>query len=142
MLAFAIAPLAAPVAIAVIFTGATILQIGWFRGKGLQAVLPAIFLYGSWSCALAYPAAVLLGIPAYAIAQRRGWLSLRQAIVIGGVVALLPIVFVFGWMVVQEPRLAISTTGEGTLWLLLFAACGASCGAVFWSIALRQRSAV
>ena len=103
-LAFAIAPIAAPL-------------IGTLETRD-----PVTFLFAS---AFAYPLSLLMGIPAYLLFRRLGWLQIWSVLFasafLGGTVAIL----LFG---VHGGIVALKRS-------LLFCAYGAATGLLFWVIA-------
>jgi hypothetical protein len=139
ILGFAVAPLAVPVAVILSFLGGYLMKTGWFRDKPFSVVAEGAAGFAMVACLVAYAAAGLVGIPAYLIARKRGWLSFAQSAAIGSVVAVLPLVLLFAVWIVEEPGLVKSAFLQGVTWIFLFAMCGASTGAAFWFIALRRR---
>ncbi|HEV8660658.1 MAG TPA: hypothetical protein VGS96_18790 [Thermoanaerobaculia bacterium] len=140
--AFALAPLATPLAIAVAFLLADVLGIGWFAGKNLGLVLSNATLYAIWSLPLAYASAILLGVPAYVLARNRRWFSFSQFLTIGIAVAVIPLLVVFAVIIIRQAmtfrpavvRLITSSVTDAASWLFLFSISGAASGALFWLI--------
>jgi hypothetical protein len=139
LLAFVIAPLATIPAIAILLVIAYLLGLGSFRGAPPGLVLTSLFTITVFALPISYLAAVVLGVPAYVVARRRGLLGLGHSLAIGAAVALLPLWLYFAFVAAVEGFRVTRGAATALAWTVLFAACGASSGATFWGIALRSR---
>lgn len=139
VLAFVIAPLATVPATAILLVTAYLLGLGSFDGAPPRFVLTSLVTITVFALPIAYLAAVVLGIPAYAVARRRGLLGLGHSLAIGAAVALLPLWLYFAFVAAVEGFRVTRGAATALAWTVLFAACGASSGATFWGIALRSR---
>lgn len=136
--AFVVAPLATVPATAILLVIAYLLGLGSFRGAPPLFVLTSLLTITVFALPIAYLATVVLGIPAYVLARRRGLLGLGHSLVIGAAVALLPLWLYFAYVAAVEGFRATRGAGRALAWTVLFAACGVSSGAAFWGIALRS----
>lgn len=137
--AFVIAPLATVPATAILLVIAHLLGLGGFRGAPPRFVLTSLLTITVFALPIAYLATVVLGIPAYVVARRRGLLGLGHSLAIGAAVALLPLWLYFAFVTAVEGFRATRGAGTALAWTVLFAACGVSSGATLWGIALRSR---
>jgi hypothetical protein len=69
---------------------AYLLSLGSFNGAPPRFVLTSLVTITVFALPIAYLAAVVLGIPAYTVARRRGLLGLGHSLAIGAAMALLP----------------------------------------------------
>ena len=76
---------------------------------------------------IAYPSAVLLGLPAYVLFRKNGWLKMWQALSAGAVLALLP-----GAAIVYLSNGGYYSAIEYSGSLSVFAVHGAVVSLVFW----------
>ena len=133
--AFVLAPLIAPVVMAVIFLVTWTLDPSWFGENRLEGLWRQIVDFGKWAAGLAYAAEVILGIPAYFVIRRK--LTVGTAAMTGAAVALIP---VFALMAFVELQQDVDLAIGATAWAALIAALsGVACGAFFWWIATPTR---
>jgi hypothetical protein len=91
---------------------------------------------------LAYAAAIVLGVPAYLVMQRRGIFSLWTYLIVGALIGLAFAVLFFGiqallsWSSAQEH--AIGLLRNSIRSVVLAAVYAAVASAVFWVIAVRR----
>lgn len=140
VLAFLIAPLVTVPVTAILLLSAWLLGLGALGDAAPLAVLTSLFTITAFALPAAYGAAAVLGIPAYLAARRFGFTGLGHCQVIGAAVALLPLWAYFAFVAAVEGFRVTRVAGTALGWTVLFAACGASSGAVFWGIGLRSRS--
>jgi hypothetical protein len=134
LVAFLVAPLAAPVVMAVIFLVTWTLDPSWFGEERLEGLWRQILDFGTGAVGLTYAAEVILGIPAYFLVRRK--LTLRTAAMTGAAVALLPVLALMAVVLQQNASLAIGASA----WVVLTVALsGVACGGLFWWIATPTR---
>lgn len=116
------------------------LMLGFALAPMLPAFYSALFFAQPWAfpigVALAYPTALLLGLPLFLGLRRQGWLSWWQ-LSMGGTLCALPLVLLY-WQVGTPPHL------EAFDWLngLSLAAWGGFSGLSFWLLAISGKTPV
>lgn len=113
-------------------------------GFGLAPMLPAfyatMFFAQPWAfpigIGLAYPAALLFGLPQFLLLLRRGWLGWWQLAIVGGVSAL-PVVALY-WHVGTPPHVEPFDLPNA----LIVVAWGIFTGIAFWLLAVAGKTPV
>jgi hypothetical protein len=143
--AFLLCPLAAPLVLAGLIPVLTLFGSPGSQGR-VGTAAAGIWLFAVFATPIAYAISLFAGLPAFLIWRRRRAIGLRECLIGGGVLGVLPFLFYFGFVAVADAGSIFSsfrgfsrTLVKALSWTFLALTSGLACGATFWLIGLSGR---